>query len=91
MGMGVTNDLRGTTSYTLWGKNDRAVHIERMDGTKLILVVSEPEAIVNAIEDAMARHARKGARVRVEAGAHDDADIEEGEDELAAARRRGTA
>lgn len=62
IGMGVRSDLRGTTTYTLWGNNERAVHIERTDGSKLVLVVKEADAIVSAIETARARH---GAQLRV--------------------------
>lgn len=79
VGMGVGNDLRGTTTYRLWGRNDRAVHVTRTDGSKLVLVVKEPEPMARAIEEAMSRHARKGPRVRVEAESHEEPDIEHGE------------
>ncbi|MDQ3033549.1 MAG: hypothetical protein M3Y87_14110 [Myxococcota bacterium] len=66
IGMGVGNDLRGTTYYRMWGSNDRAVHVERTDGSKIILVVKEPDAMANAIDEALARAKRRGPRVRVE-------------------------
>jgi hypothetical protein len=66
IGMGVRNDLRGTTSYTLWGDNARAVHIERKNGTRLVLVMKEPEAMVQAIEEAVRRRDHTGVRIRVE-------------------------
>lgn len=65
VGMGVRKDLRGTTVYTLWGDNERAVHIERTDGTRLVLVMKEPEAMLAALEEAMRRRAREGVRVEV--------------------------
>lgn len=88
VGMGVGNDLRGTTTYRLWGINARAVHISRRDGTKVVLVVKEPEAMVQAIEEAMSRHAKKGPRVRVEA--EEEAVIEASESERAARARSGS-
>ncbi len=77
MGMGVRNDLRGTTLMTLWGDNQRAVHIERTNGTKLVLVCKEPEPMARAIEEALARRDRGQPKMRVatadarEAEAHD--------------------
>jgi hypothetical protein len=70
IGMGVRSDLRGTTLFTLWGDNARAVHLERTDGTRLVLVMREPDAMVRAIEEALRRRAlaahRAGPQVRVE-------------------------
>jgi hypothetical protein len=86
LGMGVGNDLRGTTTYRLWGRNERAVHVTRTDGTKVILVVRDAEAIARAIEDAMARHAGAGNRARVAAPGHRDRGIEADTDELAPTR-----
>lgn len=77
VGMGVRNDLRGTTTYTLWGRNDRAVHIETTDGKKLVVVCKEPGALAQAIEEAMARKAGRAARVRV---ADPDAALAEAEE-----------
>ena len=65
MGMGVRSDLRGTTLMTLWGDNQRAVHIERTNGTKLVLVCKEPEAMARAIDEALARRDRKAPKVRI--------------------------
>lgn len=65
IGMGVRKDLRGTTLYTLWGDNARAVHIERTDGTTLVVVMKEPEAMVQAIEEAIRRRDQEQVRVRV--------------------------
>jgi hypothetical protein len=86
VGMGVRGDLRGTTMYRLWGRNDRAIHLERTDGSKIILVVKEPDAMASAIEEAMRRHARKGPNVRVEPEAEGEASADA--DERAAAPRR---
>ena len=87
IGMGVMNDLRGTTIYKLWGDNERAVHVTTNDGKKRVLVLKDPEVMVAALEEAMARRDRKtGARVRVA----DDAAVEAeaAADESGAARRR---
>jgi hypothetical protein len=93
MGMGVRNDLRGTTTYTLWGENDRAVHITRTDGRKLVLVIRDAEAIVRAIEEAMAHRDRQVPRARVEVAAereHEESadDIARTEDERRLTRSR---
>lgn len=87
VGMGVGNDLRGTTTYRLWGDNARAVHITRMDGTKLVLVVKEGEAMVQAIEEALSRHQKNGPRVRVSVP-EEETEIEQSESERAARARR---
>lgn len=63
-GMGVRNDLQGTTTYQLWGGNE-AVHIEKRDGKKLVLVILEAEPIVDALNEALRR--RDKLRVRVAA------------------------
>lgn len=65
VGMGVGNDLRGTTTYRLWGDNARAVHVAKTDGTKLVIVTKEPEALRAAIEEALSRKGRAAPRVRV--------------------------
>lgn len=65
VGMGVRSDLRGTTIMTMWGDNQRAVHIERTNGKKLVLVCKEPEAMVQAIAEAIARRDRSRSNVRV--------------------------
>jgi hypothetical protein len=62
-GMGVRNDLQGTTTYQLWGGNE-AVHLEKRDGKKLVLVIQDAEPIVEALKLAMQR--RDMPRVRVE-------------------------
>ena len=62
-GMGVRNDLQGTTTYQLWGGNE-AVHLEKRDGKKLVLVIQDAEPIVDALNLALQR--RDMARVRVE-------------------------
>lgn len=90
VGMGVRNDLRGTTLFTLWGDNARAVHIERTDGSKLVVVMKEPEAMVQAIEEAMRRRDRKGTRVRVEEpGESEELGVEVSE-KASSAKRRAT-
>ncbi|MCZ7686002.1 MAG: hypothetical protein M5U28_47480 [Sandaracinaceae bacterium] len=76
VGMGVRKDLRGTTLYTLWGDNARAVHIERTDGTRLVVVMKEPEAMARAIEEAMRRRDRAGVRVRVAADDEVEGELE---------------
>ena len=65
VGMGVGNDLRGTTTYRLWGDNARAVHVTKSDGKKLVLVTKEPDALLAALEEALARKGRAAPRVRV--------------------------
>jgi hypothetical protein len=95
IGMGVRNDLRGTTSYTLWGDNARAVHIEHKNGTRLVVVMKEPEAMVQAIEEAMRRRDRKSVRVRVEVpgelhAVSDEASEEAASEEAASAEQRMT-
>lgn len=74
MGMGVRKQLDGTTVYTLWGDNARAVHVERAGGSKLILVCKEPEAIARAIEEARARRDAPG-RARIAADAEAEASL----------------
>lgn len=66
MGMGVRKDLRGTTTYTLWGDNARAVHLERTDGAKLVVVTREPDAMAQAVEEAVRRRDRARVRVAVD-------------------------
>lgn len=66
IGMGVRNDLRGTTTYTLWGHNARAVHVTKTDGKKIVIVCKDPDALHAALEDAMSRKGRAGPQVRVE-------------------------
>ena len=61
-GMGVRNDLQGTTTYQLWGGNE-AVHLEKTNGKKLVLVIQDAEPIVEAIATALKR--RDAPRVRV--------------------------
>lgn len=93
MGMGVRNDLRGTTLVTMWGDNARAVHIERTDGTKLVLVCKEPEAMARAIEEALARRDRKAPQIRVGDATSDapDADAEAAEGTEATTKARSRA
>lgn len=88
MGMGVRSDLRGTTLITLWGDNQRAVHIERTNGTKLVLVCKEPEAMARAIEEALARRDRGAPKMRVGEADASAAEAEAHEDAPAAAARR---
>ncbi len=87
IGMGASNDLRGTTYYTLWGDNARAVHIERTDGSKLVIVMKEPDAMARAIEEAMARTGRGAVRARVEVA--DEEEVAEEAVEPARERRAG--
>ena len=87
MGMGVRNDLRGTTIMTMWGDNQRAVHIERTNGTKLVLVCKDPDAMVQAIAEAIARRDRRASKVRV-AGAAEDAKAVEADIEAEPSNRR---
>jgi len=61
-GMGVRNDLRGTTTYQLWGGIEN-VHLEKADGKKLVIVIQDAAPIVDAIKKAMQR--RDSPRVRV--------------------------
>lgn len=82
-GMGVRNDLQGTTTYQLWGGNE-AVHLEKTDGKKLVLVIQDAEPIVEAIATALKR--RDAPRVRVEAP-DAQAAVDEEENEDAEARK----
>ena len=84
IGMGVRTDLRGSALYTLWGDNARAVHVTKTDGTKLVFVMKEPDAMARAIEEAMTR-ATRGPRVRVEIA--DEHDAQEPSEASRAARR----
>lgn len=78
VGMGVRKDLRGTTTYTLWGDNARAVHLTRTDGTRLVIVMKEPDALAAAIAEAMRRASGAGPKVRVEVDAeHEEPDARE--------------
>lgn len=85
MGMGVRNDLRGTTLYTMWGDNARAVHVTTTDGKKRIFVCKEPEAMHAALEEALGRKGRAVPKVRV---ADTGADAALDEDEAAAEAKR---
>lgn len=75
VGMGVGNDLRGTTTYRMWGNNDEAVHIHLEGGKRLIVVCKEPVALHRAIQEALARRAR--VKVRVEPSELEASEVEE--------------
>lgn len=66
-GLGVMNDLRGTTILKMFGDNAMAVHIHKKDGSKLVLVTKENDAVFAAVREALARRDARLPRVRVEA------------------------
>lgn len=64
-GLGIRHSLGGTTWVFMFGDNARAVHVERRDGTHLVLVTRETDALFAALEEAVARRDRALPRVRV--------------------------
>jgi hypothetical protein len=67
----------------------RAVHVERTDGTRLVLVTREPEALHAALEEALRRRDAKLPRVRVAAVPDDERDAVAEAETDAHARREG--
>ncbi len=91
-GLGVMRDFAGmTTTVKMLGDNDRAIHIHKRDGSKLVIVTKEPDALFAALSEALARRDAALPRVRVEEPA-DDASVEAEADaeETARAARRGS-
>lgn len=86
-GLGVMRDFQGNTILKMFGDNATAVHLHKKDGTKLVLVTKENDAVFAAVTEALARRDAKLPRVRVEA-AEDDAAAEEASDEAVRARRQ---
>lgn len=90
-GLGVMRDFQGNTILKMFGDNATAVHLHKKDGTKLVLVTKENDAVFAAVQEALARRDAKLPRVRVEGVAEDvraeDARAEDAEAEQARARR----
>ena len=66
-GLGVMGDFAGNKILKMFGDNATAVHIHKKDGTKLVLVTKENDAVFAAVNEALARRDAKLPRVRVEA------------------------
>ncbi|MBN8612494.1 MAG: hypothetical protein J0L92_18010 [Deltaproteobacteria bacterium] len=66
-GLGVMGDRAGSQIIRMYGDNATAVHIHKKDGTKLVLVTKENDAVFAAVSEALARRDAKLPRVRVEA------------------------
>jgi len=64
-GIGIRRALGGKTWVFMWGDNARAVHVERKDGTRLVLVTKETDALHAALEEALARRDGAAPRVRI--------------------------
>ena len=88
-GIGIRRSLGGTTWVFMWGDNARAVHVERKDGTKLVLVTKETDALHAALEEALARRDGKAPRVRIADPSDVDAVVaaEEAEANIAASAK----
>ena len=66
-GLGVMGDFAGNQILKMFGDNATAVHLHKKDGTKLVLVTKENDAVFAAVSEALARRDAKMPRVRVEA------------------------
>lgn len=75
-GIGIRYGLGGTTWVFMWGDNRNAVHVERTDGTRLVLVTRQTEALHQALVEALARRDGRTPRVRVEAVENADAALQ---------------
>lgn len=75
-GLGVMGDFAGNKILKMFGDNANAVHIHKRDGTKLVLVTKENDAVFAAVSEALARRDAKLPRMRVEAPADDDAALQ---------------
>lgn len=86
-GLGVMRDFQGNTILKMLGDNATAVHIHKTDGTRLVLVTKENDAVLAAVREALARRDAKLPRVRVES-VEDGPEGEDSEDAAARARRQ---
>jgi hypothetical protein len=64
-GLGAQKLLDGTTIYKMLGDNAKAARITRRDGSKMVLVCPDAEAVVAAVRMAMERRALPRTRVAV--------------------------
>ncbi len=87
-GLGVMGDFAGNKILKMLGDNANAVHIHKKDGTKLVLVTKENDAVFAAVTEALARRDAKMPRVRVEAPVDDEAAEEAATSEEASARKK---
>lgn len=85
LGMGASMDFQGNRYIRMWGKNHDAVHVELVNGKKLVMTLKEPEAMANAIREALDRRDRKRPKVRI---AEAEADVAEADAALAAEAKK---
>jgi len=85
-GLGVMGDFAGNEILKMFGDNATAVHIHKKDGTKLVLVTKENDAVFAAVSEALARRDAELPRVRIEAPSEDATD-EAVEAEAASSRK----
>lgn len=58
--IGTNSDLKGNTWLRMNGDHERAVHVEQRHGPRLVVVCEEPEAVMRALDAALARHESRG-------------------------------
>lgn len=85
-GIGVRLQLDGTRVYSMLGDPKRAVHITREGHPPMVLVLKEPEALVDAVR--RAQSASAAPRVRVGAEQAEEVAVEDDVEDNARQRRR---